>query len=793
MHSPRATHHADIPATETRRRRATARQLQQAAVNGDEQACTELLDTLAEPLPSRLIQPAAIAALAARRYRQAADLFGRCPDQSDNDRLGRFAANLAALQEHRPDVLRTLHDTPDGHGVHIVEQPGVDPTLHIEANDRQMPLSIKNDPAQTIATLWPQLDQPRKTADAVMLLGIGDGYLLDKLAAEPEPLLFNQKQLVVLVEMNIDVLRGCLMLHDWSQDDSPITDPRFVWIVSADQVQVTQQLTEELVEKRVLAPPAYVVRQTVNARPMLDAVAACGQAYQRQFDALGEQLDTHYSDVSSQQLAAMFGDDPPRQPRILLCTSRFTSVLQYATADTSRAMRSIGWDTRILIEDTDWRKFSPLAYRQVLAQYKPDAVFFIDHLSREFGRTIPKQVPALTWIQDELPHLTDTASGESIGQRDFVLSGCCTMYVKQFAYPRDQCIDLEKVTHLPQHLPVTEKPCDDRPDVLYVSNASQEPSRVAEELIALAHAQAPQTSTMVECACSAIIETYAQGQTIYTHQAIEKLLVQIMANCQLTAPPEAVTRHALTLHNRLNNALYRQQALRWVAQACDDMGLRLELRGRGWDQHPDFAAYDRGPIAYGPDLEQRTRQAQINLQIVPCSNVHQRLLDGIAAGGFYLIRSHPIDAIYAGLIDLMQRHDAVDARSITELSERITPGDQPRLDTLAQQFDQTFTSIGHQYDPVDALTYLARSDSLDRLSGLPHEQDVSFTDQATTQRLIERFIGDDSARAAIVAAQFDFVKAHYGAQANWRRVFKHVGQRLAATTDASSAVTRSAA
>ena len=51
-------------------------------------------------------------------------------------------------------------------------------------------------------------------------------------------------------------------------------------------------------------------------------------------------------------------------------------------------------------------------------------------------------------------------------------------------------------------------------------------------------------------------------------------------------------------------------------------------------------------MQYGPDLEALTRRSKILLQLEPYAcYTHQRMLDALLAGGFTLVRSHPINTL----------------------------------------------------------------------------------------------------------------------------------------------------
>ena len=97
----------------------------------------------------------------------------------------------------------------------------------------------------------------------------------------------------------------------------------------------------------------------------------------------------------------------------------------------------------------------------------------------------------------------------------------------------------------------------------------------------------------------------------------------------------------------------RRGSAGWAAAAALEAGSTLALYGNGWDRHPDFTAFARGPVAYGADLVTLTRRTKVNLQVVPYPCLHQRLLDGLVAGGFFLARRHLSDVAPQAMSNLL--------------------------------------------------------------------------------------------------------------------------------------------
>src|SRR5262249_20137523 len=146
-------------------------------------------------------------------------------------------------------------------------------------------------------------------------------------------------------------------------------------------------------------------------------------------------------------------------------------------------------------------------------------------------------------------------------------------------------------------------------------------------------------------------------ETIATMADLRDALAEAEADHRIrVGTPEQRDTLLLALWHPFNDTLYRQQALRWAANCADSLGLTLGLYGNGWDKNAEFGRFAKGYAAYGAELEELTRRSLINLQIVPFACVHQRLLDGLVSGGFFLIREHPVNRIPADLTALVESH-----------------------------------------------------------------------------------------------------------------------------------------
>jgi hypothetical protein len=231
----------------------------------------------------------------------------------------------------------------------------------------------------------------------------------------------------------------------------------------------------------------------------------------------------------------------------------------------------------------------------------------------------------------------------------------------------------------------------------------------------------------------------------------------------------------------LNNLLFRQQALGWVADLADDLGLDFGLYGKGWDSHPRFAKYARGTIAYGQELEAHTRSTKINLQIVPSYCLHQRFLDGLAAGGFFLVREHASDR---GMVDLCNflGEEAPQAETAAQVRSAIGGEKLRRFNAIMEQ-NSGLLEVG---DPVELARSAARSRIIvpPQKQAVPRLDEVSFASPAELRQRLQRFLADADLRNDVAAEQRESVEQRLSYTAGIRRVMGRVRELIAGETSA---------
>ena len=683
--------------------------------------------------------------------------------------------NLEALREHRPALhgrlLAHLGSTryrlirAAGGGVSIADTGRAGGALVLSAG---------GDPMAAVRAAIVQVKPLVDKGASMALLGVGDGYLLRSLAQHRPKLFMDQAQTIHVIEPEPALLLACLRLHDYAGSTGPIAQERVRFHVGPDWAD---QLNAELMAQPMLPPPTACVVQGADGEALQRGLGEAATRHRAAMEAVRARVHEAYAGVTPASLAELLGPRPPRRPRVLLPSSRFTTVLQFAARDTAAAFEELGWESRVLMERAPHERNHGEAVLREIEGYRPDLVFLIDHLRNEQKGVYPPQLPVVCWAQDHLPNLMNPQAGAGVGPMDFVLSFCSPLFIDTYGYPARQVIDTPMMLTRPPKLP--ERWSTDGDDLAYVSNVSGPPARLLEALIGSAPGP---MKPWLEALGPRVLGVYESGGSLCSYHDLRRIVMDFES--ERGAPLDEAARSKLveTLWNPVNIAAYRQQALAWVARAAERLGLRLSVYGRGWEDHPLFGRYARGVVSPGEPLQQLTRRTRINLNLepYPCFT-HQRLLDGVCAGGFFLVREHPGNRLMTLVHRLLRSVGDPGVQTREQALERMPASAQPELGRLLR--DAACLSLDSSGDPIRQVRCWERAGVLEGGEDpLPGLDAVSFSDSDGCARLIERYVNDEPARRELGERQRRAVARGLTFTAGMRRVVARIGELLAASS-----------
>ena len=507
---------------------------------------------------------------------------------------------------------------------------------------------------------------------AVAIGGLGYGWLWDRVCKLPckvdaAP---GHRPPIYLLAGDIERLWAVMHVLDWRDI---LADGRFPIFVGPNAVG---QLRDQLITRPGLPTPAACVRIDPQLwQEDLDVLLKTViEARGRRLTELALRVKKSYPSLAPQTWGARLSAAPLR---VLGITSRYTTFLQYSMRDWLAAFEKLGHETKLLIEQFDHEVHTNVAFAEACDTFRPDLIVMIDHYRTEFG-ALPEHVPCVMWVQDRLPNIFNPGAGCAQGPLDYVLGYSRRECTTELNYPESRFmsapVGVNDQRFAPRELTGADRgqfECD----VSFVSHCTVPADAIIRQEIDRT-VDAGAKRLLADC-FERVRAVYDGGQSLTEPAHIQRLLNESMRQIgvQLENPGQLLDLFV----QRINNALFRHQSIAWAAE----LDINLHLYGKGWESHPTFGRFARGVADNQAMLPLIYAASRINLQVTPFGAAHQRLFDGLAAGGFFLLR-HINGEDYDRISQKLWRWClANNVYSVGEMVRRGTPEVKAWLDQIA--------------------------------------------------------------------------------------------------------------
>ena len=650
----------------------------------------------------------------------------------------RFTVNVAALATRYPQAAAQLLALTPAEPYHI--RPDAN-RMHLGIGDPVRPL-LQTLPPEMAKTLVSNMFPSANCDEAALIAGEDLGWLWNALYQLPcqKVAAPGHRAPLYFLTRNWERLWVMLHLQDWQK---MLADPRVRLFIGDD---AAAQLQESLREDVMCPWPKLSITVEPDLWPegvtLEGIIKRAGVAQNADLDLVQEQLKRFITHTTPQQLATRIRKGEPL--RILGATSRYTTFLQYSMRDWLAGFDRLGHQTKLLIEEHDHHVPNNLFVAQVCAEFKPDVIIAIDHC-RKTLLGVPDDVPVVMWVQDRLPHIYDTKTGLAQGPRDYVIGYARQELSQRFNYPASRfmpaMVGINDQRFVPRALTAGELERY-RCDVSFVSHCVTPAAQIIEA--ELEKLDKPESRALVDDLFQQLQGIYDAGGFVSTGDVLMKMINDTLLARRMTCDRSAMLD--LFAH-RVNNALFRHQAVRWAAHS----GANLHLYGNGWEKHPEFSRFARGVADNQDQLPIIYQASAINLQVTPFGAVHQRLLDGLAAGGFFLLRSVTADDL------------EVIRKQIWEwcLANQVTSGRE-----MLRKCDDQLTALLFKFqalgvvDPRADIEYVyagldeAAISNFERTANTMWKESskVTFSNQAQFTAQIEHFLANPRDRREIATA-----------------------------------------
>jgi hypothetical protein len=587
------------------------------------------LPTLAETLLTTIGRPLlAEPSLAALASRLSAMTHDRVP-AAEQKRAA--ASNLAALRargfesETVPDLAASLESQ---RLVILRDRRG---RTHTLVRDREGalrlvgPLRFAAPPAEVAAIR-------ALTVANIAVVGLPPPRILDELLATPNASAAPTR--IIAVEGDALALAAWLRCGDASE---AILKGAVVLRFGAAGVAAELHAIDET----VAAPP---IARLLLWRPELAALGAPlrPEATLARWQATTLRLKSGATQRYAHRDAAWFRDRfaAARRGETRLCiaalASRHTTVVGHMARDLLTAFAALGHETIALREPDP--SLPLIDSVRPFAEGDIDLVVTFNYLARYPQRRLPVDLPFVCWLQDAVASAQTREAGASQGPLDLLVAHSGGYYESRFGYPRGQSIDAPNLTSWSTYGSIGEsRRAPGGFDVVYIGHGSESAETVAERNGATAEVRA-----LLREAALRFDAMLRSGRTPTGFERL-RMAADLLAHAGLVCGSAGPAFYFATL--AVYDRLFRHQALEWAASWARSRGRRFAIFGRGWDSHPTLAPFAAGEIANGRALGELCRDAGVVLHANGNASLHQRLLDGLAAGGCVLTRRNPADEV----------------------------------------------------------------------------------------------------------------------------------------------------
>lgn len=474
--------------------------------------------------------------------------------------------------------------------------------------------------------------------EPLLLAGIDQGWLCELAYTMPvsTPSTPGHRPPLYFLAKEIEELWIALHLHDWRK---LLANERVRLMVGED---VAEQFRQSLIDNPQTPQPKLALTIGDPLWPAgsdLDSIVASAR------EALHDRMMRFVN-----QYPIAFGGHTPeaistkirsgQKLRVLGVTSLYTTFLQYSMRDWLASFARLGHEIKLVIEGGTHEMLNSLSFAQACVEFAPDMILMIDHCRGEY-KVLPPQMPFVMWVQDRLPNIFSDHGGQRQGPMDFCLGFGRLHLSTRHGYPAQRYMSTTMGINEERFNQTAPTPAQIQRfgcDVSYVSHAST-PADVL--LQAQVEKQNDAGKRLLHDVYDRMHAHYEQGGQALSDVLIRLIMEQSMQALRIGLAEADIKSLVFFFNQSISNALFRHQTLNWLS----GLGVDLRIYGRGWEEHPTLSRHARGVADNIQDLGAIYRASKINIQVTPHGAVHQRLLDGLTAGGFFLLRWHPGDEV----------------------------------------------------------------------------------------------------------------------------------------------------
>lgn len=604
--------------------------------------------------------------------------------------------------------------------------------------------------------------------------GVGLGFGVERVYEASRDTFLGFSAPLIVFEPSLVAWAVVMHLHDWEE---LLSSPRVTICAGSDaltrfETELTNTTRSVPVVLRFSPPWPHIPSTQPDFRPATDSdlIERVKAESKRRDDAHASAFRracAASADMDDKAWRARFDHDldPDRPLTVLALTTRYSTVLQYAARDALAAFERAGFDTHLYIEPNHHSQYSRLRLAEMVADTRPDLILLLDHLRAEYKDIFPPGIPGITWIQDCLPNLHNPDAGRAVLPLEFVIGHSASYLVTDFCYPDDRVFPCSIPTN-PEALQDRDgEPVDMSPyscDVMFATHAPE--YATIEARFEAVHRELDEVGKRFAQSAFDEIRDLLASRSMPVEYDCDELLCRVEQRIGLQVKDPSTRASFSGLFRGILDQQIRIRAIRAAASWADAAGGRFNLYGSGWERFHEFARFARGPLKHGVELGRAFRGAKVSLHAGCNYSFHQRVLDGLCAGGFLLLPRRLSECyidVYEAMADFAGRFPAAKQRSI--MPEDLDHALRTRFEALLAAFGMP-PERGLSLSPVWRVCFkmlFEQKSALFAARVWPQYDRVTYADEAELTRKIDQFVHADDERCNIAREMRQAVLRHF--------------------------------
>lgn len=447
---------------------------------------------------------------------------------------------------------------------------------------------------------------------------------------------------ICIVEPDTDAFLGAISMSDCSEQ---LRDDHIRAFVGPNAVELFAAYLRTRIDLRISGTVAHEAGTPTSIfHAVAGSVSEVLAAQQAELPRLEQALRALYAERDLRWWTARLRESPLR---ILIPTTRYSTFIQHSSRDIAGAFEALGHEARVLLEPDGTSCFSAGAYLRAVRDFEPDLILCINFPRAALGGFLPRNLPWVCWIQDQMPHLFDERLGRSLGAFDFTVGHIVDALHEHYGYPCESSMLLA--------VPASERKFHAAPatsaerarfecEVAYVSHQSETPEAQHERIVGELRAN-PSVDNSLLRAMEPLREAVVRHLALPLSTLPFPNMASVVRDSLLEstgAEPSQLVVDLLTsgYAHPLADRMMRHETLAWAGTIAKRRGWRFHLYGRGWESHPTLSEFAKGSLAHDGELRASYQCAGCHLQVTYHTLGHPRLCECILSGGMPLCRFH---------------------------------------------------------------------------------------------------------------------------------------------------------